>query len=65
MELFWNSFVGHWTSIDFNNATDKIHGKSNYFGREAVSLSKENSVENEEIVDFLTEVIYIMKYLKN
>lgn len=65
MESFWNCFVGHWASIDFNNTSDKIYGKSHYFGREAVSLSKESLVETEDIVDFLTEVIYIMKYLKN
>lgn len=56
IEDLWSSLVGNWISINFKDPTNKLHGKNTYFGKEAVSLSKESFSEPDSIINFLVEV---------
>jgi len=58
IESIWNGLVGNWVSMDFNQPNDKIHSKHSYFGTEAISLTKEETFDSDEMVDYLISVSF-------
>ena len=59
IENLWNGLVGHWASIDFSKPTDILHGKNQYFGTDSVSVSKEISIDSNELTEFLITVSFV------
>ena len=58
IESIWTGLVGSWVAMDFTQESDKVYSKHAYFGTEAVSLSREEIYDSEEMVDFLISVLY-------
>lgn len=59
IENLWNGLVGNWVSLNFHENSDKLHGKNLYFGSETVSISKELSLDSDQMADFLVNVTII------
>lgn len=57
IESIWIGLVGSWVSMDFTQESDKVYSKNAYFGSEAVSLSREEHYDSDEMVDFLISVL--------
>ena len=43
--------------MDFTQQSDKVYSKHAYFGTEAVSLSREDTYDSDDMVDFLISVL--------
>lgn len=56
IEKLWRGLAGSWASMDFKQPGDKLHSRQKFFGAETVSLTKEESSDGDEMVDFLISV---------